>query len=58
MLSDANLISTLVVDSPNLAWFHQGSLHCICLLSETRKSFFWGGTMVIAMNSESLGRIR
>lgn len=51
MLSDANLISTLLVDSPDLAWFHQGSLDCICLLSKTRKWFLWGGTSVIAMNS-------
>lgn len=42
MLSDANLISTLLVDIPNLTWFHQGSLDCICLLSKTRKCFFGG----------------
>lgn len=42
MLSDANLISTLLVDSADLTWFHQDSLDCICLPRETRKCFFWG----------------
>lgn len=42
MLRDANLISTLLVDTPDLTWFHQGSLDCICLLSKTRKCFFGG----------------